>query len=921
MKGFNIALKISQWLLWTMTIYVLSFFIIAEIVLPAETSSNIENCQTFQAEWVQILPDGTRQPVKIPGQCQGKRGEVITIETTFPEDTKDTWCSIRSGQQDLKIYVGEELREEYSTKDTRLYGKNSTSAYIFFPVFEKDANKTLRIESVSDSAYSGHINEIDMGNKLDIWMKYFKLYLPGTLAAGFMLILSFIVVCFSSALWIIYKKRLEISYLGIGLLLASIWLLTESKLRQLIIPNGTIASNVGFWMVMLLPYPFLSYIDRVQKHRYQKAYTIVAICAALNFIFSTALQFLNIKDFFEIMGISHAIIGILCVISISTIILDIRKGYIKEYFEVALGFLGIAFCSVWEIFLAYQTDSMYNGLVLCVGLVFLLFVAILKTGKDMMMIEKEKQMAIISSESKAMFLANMSHEIRTPINTVIGMNEMILRENKNEEIQEYAQNIYSASRMLLGLINDILDFSKIEAGKMEVINNSYKLQEILKDVILGVKKRAEDKELKFEVEVDKNLPSVLKGDEIRIKQILNNILSNAVKYTEKGSIYFTVLGKQQQDKFLLKVSVKDTGIGIKKEDMEHLFDSFQRLEVKKNRHVQGTGLGLCITKQLVKQMQGEIEVVSEYGNGSCFTVFIPQEVIDTTPIGELEGREMKSPSTEQNAESKLYAPNASVLVVDDNAMNLAVIKMLLKRSKIKLDFAKGGLECLDYCNKKKYDLILMDHMMPEPDGVQTLHLLQENTENINCNTPVIVLTANAIAGAAENYLKEGFVDYLAKPVEYQILEEMLCRFLEVEEFVEEETESLQELPFKEEVTPKEESQKCVTAINRNRGLIYCGGKEENYQQILRMFVEQGDTYLKELPKHCERQEWSQYAIATHAIKGTSVTIGAGEFSAAAKEHELAAKEKNAQFIQKNIGKFLTDYKSILDYVKKELLKE
>ena len=782
MKKLDIGLMISQWLLWTMTIFVLAFFVVAENVLPAETSSNVEECQVFDADWVQIMEDGSEKPVTIPGVCQGKRGEVMIIETTLPDNQSNTWFAIRSSQQDLKIYVDDKLREEYSTEDTRVYGKTSASAYIFFRGYQEDANKTLRIECSSDSAYSGHINEILTGEHLDIWMHYFKMYLPSTLIAGFMLLLSFIVVCFSSALWVFYKRRLEISYLGIGLLLASIWLLTDSKLRQLILPSGTVASIVGFWLIMLLPYPFLSYIDRVQKHRYQKAYTIVAICTTVNFIVSTTLQYLNIKDFFEIMGISHSIIGLLSVISIATIIMDIRKGYIKEYLEVALGFLGIAVAAAWEIYLVYQTDSKYNGLVLCIALMLLLFVAALKTGRDVLMIEKDKQMALVASESKAMFLANMSHEIRTPLNTVIGMNEMILRESGEKEIKGYASNIESASRMLLGLINDILDFSKIEAGKLEIVNNAYDLKEMLNDVILGISSRAKDKNLHFRIEIDEKLPSKLNGDEIRLKQIMNNLLSNAVKYTEKGCITLRIKGKceensSEEDKiFNLEIAVEDTGIGIKKEDIPHLFDSFQRLELKKNRYVQGTGLGLCITKQLVEQMQGELQVTSEYGKGSCFTVQIPQKIMDEKPMGDWK-EQSKEVHKQQETKPALYAPDASVLVVDDNKMNLSVIRALLKKSGIQLDFAGGGNECLEYCTKKKYDLILMDHMMPEPDGVETLHLLRKDETNPNKDTTVIVLTANAIAGAEEKYLEEGFADYISKPVEYRILDEKLSKYL------------------------------------------------------------------------------------------------------------------------------------------------
>ena len=477
------------------------------------------------------------------------------------------------------------------------------------------------------------------------------------------------------------------------------------------------------------------------------------------------------------MGISHGIIIALILALIITVVIDIRKGYVREYRVVAIGFAALIVAGVGEIYMVYVNSSQYNGIPLCMGLVVLLFTAGMKTVRDVMSVEQEKKVAIAASESKARFLANMSHEIRTPINTVIGMNEMILRENKDDTIKEYAINIKSASQMLLGLINDVLDTSKIEAGKLQLVENDYSLASMINDVVLGIKVRAEEKKLKLLLEIDESMPSVLKGDEIRIKQILNNLLSNAVKYTEKGSITFSAKGVRDDNGFALKLSVIDTGIGIRKEDMEKLFDSFLRLELKKNRNIEGTGLGLSITKQLVDQMHGTMEVESEHGKGSCFSVQIPQQIIDDKAMGNLQQR-YQSISTKENVAQEVFvAPDAKIMVVDDNKMNLKVMQALLKRTQIQADFATGGNQCLQMTREKKYDLILMDHMMPEPDGVQTLHMLREDAGNVNQNTKVIVLTANAIEGVREEYLKEGFADYLSKPVEVVKLEQTLAKHL------------------------------------------------------------------------------------------------------------------------------------------------
>lgn len=397
--------------------------------------------------------------------------------------------------------------------------------------------------------------------------------------------------------------------------------------------------------------------------------------------------------------------------------------------------------------------------------------------KDMLDAEKEKQKAIAASESKDKFLASMSHEIRTPIHTVIGMNEMILRENQDETIQEYAYNIKSASQMLLGIINDVLDVSKIEAGKLQIVENDYSVSTLLNDTILAIEARIKQKDLELKVEIDEKLPSVLNGDEIRIKQILNNLLSNAAKYTNEGSVTFSAKGIYSENGFSLFFSVADTGIGIRKEDISRLFQDFQRLELNRNRYIQGTGLGLYITKQLVENMGGKISVESEYGKGSCFTVQIPQQIVDDAVIGKLQNGYQNTYKNLNGKEDYVTAPHAKVLVVDDNRMNLTVIKGLLKRSLVQADFATSGYECLEKTKNKKYDLILMDHMMPEPDGIQTLHYIQDDEKNMNRKTAIIALTANAVAGVEERYLKEGFAGYLAKPVMVDKLEAILAKFL------------------------------------------------------------------------------------------------------------------------------------------------
>ena len=395
--------------------------------------------------------------------------------------------------------------------------------------------------------------------------------------------------------------------------------------------------------------------------------------------------------------------------------------------------------------------------------------------KDMLDAERERQSVIAAGESKARFLASMSHEIRTPINTIVGMNEMILRENQNGIIQEYALNIKRESQLLISLVNDVLDFSKIEAGKLKIVEKPYQPSFMFYDTVLAMMPRIREKNLELIREINDTVPKWLRGDEVRIRQVLNNLLSNAVKYTEQGWITFRAEGEWVNDKYWFTISVLDTGIGIREEDMEQVFDQFKRLELDKTHYIEGTGLGLNITKQLVESMGGTISVQSEYGKGSCFTVCLPQSSVtkqDEEVIAREEKRAVQVMETEY-----LYRPDAKILAVDDNKMNLTVLTALLKRSKMQVETAGGGMEGIEKTKSTKFDLILMDHMMPDVDGIQALHVIREDKANLNCETPIVVLTANALDGMEEMYLKEGFEGYLSKPITADALEAMLGEYL------------------------------------------------------------------------------------------------------------------------------------------------
>lgn len=388
--------------------------------------------------------------------------------------------------------------------------------------------------------------------------------------------------------------------------------------------------------------------------------------------------------------------------------------------------------------------------------------------------EKARIEASRANRAKSDFLANMSHEIRTPINAVLGMNEMILREDVSPAVREYAHNIETSGEALLAIINDILDFSKIESGKMELHPSEYEPFALIKSCETLVAPRMATKNLAFTIECDEKCPKKLFGDEVRVRQIIVNILTNAAKYTEKGSVKLKLEWEEKRSKDgTLIVSVADTGMGIARENQSKLFDAFQRIEERKNRNIEGTGLGLSITSQLVKLMNGYIDVDSELGKGSTFTVRIPQGVIDATPSGAFGIDKV----TEKAGYKELFkAPSAKILAVDDYKMNLTVLKGLLKKTEIKLTLATSGKEAIEKTESEKFDLILMDHMMPGMDGIETLENIRKDG-NLNKDVPVIMLTANAISGVEEQYLKAGFQGYLSKPINSKALEETLLKNL------------------------------------------------------------------------------------------------------------------------------------------------
>lgn len=544
-------------------------------------------------------------------------------------------------------------------------------------------------------------------------------------------------------------------------------------------------------------------------------------------------------------------------------------------------------------------------LMFAVGMVYLLSTE--EKVRESDELRAAKTLAEQANHAKSDFLANMSHEIRTPINAIMGMNEMVLRECNDENIREYAANIESASRTLLSLINDILDFSKIEAGKMEIVPASYDTAVFFHDVVNMISVKATQKKLDFQVQIDSDLPCVLYGDEVRNRQIIVNILNNAVKYTKQGVVKLAVEGIREEQAFTLKMQVADSGIGIKQEDMDKLFGGFQRLDLEQNRSIEGTGLGLAITRNLIERMNGRIEVSSEYGKGSVFTVYLSQEIINDSPMGDFRQRFEAVAKQEDEYRESFVAPEAKVLVVDDNGMNLAVVKALLKKTDIQVTTCMSGMECLELVKNTYFDVILLDHMMPEMDGIQTLAKIKQS-ENQCTSVPVIALTANAIVGAKEEYINAGFSDYLSKPIEGMELEKMLMKYLPQDKIslskasdvnkenhiqIDVHKESQEEMEMQPEKKEQVVVQDLQTYINTELGLRYCMNSMEFYKEMLEMYCDEYEDRAAKLTEALKAEDWEIYTVTVHALKSTSLNIGGEQISKAAKELEAAGKALRA----------------------------
>ncbi len=921
----------------------------------------------FNTGWTVCREDGRRiEAVSLPYTDTSNAYETVIIENTIPKEFAGLTMRFLTADKQFRVFVDGEEIYQFGMHDVRCFGHTAGSVMNFVDIPQTFGEGHIRMEMTSPyNNYASYINTIEVGERDRAILRLLASSMPKT-ACNMIILFTALLSWAGGVLCLINKRDTGgLGCLALFCVVSFLYFSIETKTLIIFYGNQTLYSVLFFLCLMLMPVLLQLYIERTLEGFHKKLSELLIFIGVLNALVQMLIQVLNIADFMELSVFSHLLVFIATVSGMVMYIDRLRKDRTKSRESVFNTAAMVAVCVGSTVDLVRGQIvkvgdlAMFSRIGFTVFCMIMVYINVLRISRmfaaeaeaaaarlqhEMAKVEERNQMLVLAREeaeaarqeaqeasrAKSSFLANISHEIRTPINAVLGMDTMILRESREENVREYANDIQNAGQNLLSLINDILDFSKIESGRMEIKPVNYELASLLGDCYNMIQVRAKDKGLFFRMENSTSIPHLLYGDEVRVRQIIINLLTNAVKYTEKGEVVLSANWvKTDEENIRLIVAVRDTGMGIKYEDQQKLFDSFQRLDVERNRNIEGTGLGLAITKQLIEMMNGTISLESSYGRGSVFTVEIPQRARSFEPIGDFQARIQDSAALSNTYQSSFQAPDARILVVDDVPMNLKVLRELLKSTRIQIDTAESGKECLRDITLKKYHMIFLDHMMPEMDGIETLKNMKWVAENKNTDTPVIMLTANAIIGARDEYFSAGFDDYLAKPVKETELEQMICKYLPKELVILPREEAkpdeddggfdMRTLLRKPEIRPQTEKRSLMQRldfIDARAGVSYCAGSEAIYREVLQSYAL--GKLRDEIVDYYEKEDWRNYGIKVHALKSTSLGIGAVELSEFAKALENAARNGNIGYVKAQHENIMKEYDELLEKLREVL---
>ena len=880
---------------------------------PGEASIGSFDSVPFNEGWI-MEAEGNVSPVTLPAKTDYKPGTVITIRNTLPDSISDGMTLMfRTSIEDIYVYIDGVARASYASSGFKRMAYHLPSAYVVAGLGNTDAGREIEVRvTVKDK---GVINGVRLSSGNNAWFKIIRDNIAITVIASIVSILGLVTV----ALYLLFYKRAAVgkSVLYLGLLMTDmgLWSLSESRLRQIVFERPSLSTYFAYFSMELAGVLACMFLNEVQAGKNNKRYLLLESLMSLQIIINIILVLTGVAELYNTITFSHMwfIVGI--VLIIYNIITDIVRKQTGDYIFVLAGMAVFILFVILELANFYVNPFRSFGAYICTGLLFLLIFTLVQETKRIYKLRLDKSLSDAANKAKSDFLARMSHEIRTPVNAVLGMNELILRESRDPDITEYSENIEIAGRSLMDIINDILDLEKIERGKLDIINSDYDPSYVINDACTMIEKRALQKGLTLKIHVDRELPVRLKGDEKRLRQILINLLTNAVKYTEKGQVILTVnLIKAEDSKAYLNISVKDTGIGIRPEERDKLFESFTRLDDPKTRNIEGTGLGLSIVSRLLDMMGSRLEIESIYGVGSDFYFDLTQDITDAAPVGDYE-KHMTSRRIDKREDKYLYAPDARILVIDDRPMNLAVVRGFLKNSGMVIDGASSGEEGILLMRAGHYDIVFFDHMMPGLDGLETYH--QCLKEGILSNDfPAVMMTANAIEGTGNEYLEAGFCDYISKPFTSDELTKIIARYLP-QDMVSYRSVGRTASAGKEDPAVKL-SETAVTdetgdpsytgssdLVDFTKGLKACMNDNSVYKTVIDEFLkEQNDVLLK---KAYEAKDWDKYRVTVHSLKAGANYIGAGQLHDLAYECESALKRGDTGYAENNHLKLLALY--------------